>query len=196
MILSGLKQLWGRYVELLASRPLSTRCVTAFFLLGSSDVVRQGIELQLHRHTQWDASRTLRMSLWYSVIHAPVYHLWLIMLDRHIGPSQSPRIVAIKVLMDCFIFAPTILGSFIFANSLMQGHSVAEARQSWYPKYVSVMQVAWAYWLPVHVVNYGVIPLAFRLLFVNTAMLVFGVLLSALVNTPKDHGPETVVFKE
>lgn len=121
----ALKSVANSYHRLLESRPLITKSVTAFFILGAADLVGQGVQGQ-HTWGKVDVLRTLRFAIFGLVLQAPWNHYYYLALDGTLPPTEYPwtRRTFVKVIIDQFIQAPifTVL-IFVFLGA-EQGNGV------------------------------------------------------------------------
>lgn len=90
---------------------------------------------------------------------------WFKFLQRNIVTSRPSTTTVARVMMDQCLFAPIGLSVFFAATSLMEGKDpIRKVQESLIPAYkVNLMVWPW-----VQFVNFTLIPLHYRLLFVNT----------------------------
>jgi protein Mpv17 len=89
---------------------------------------------------------------------------WFGFLARRVVlPNRKMEILA-RVACDQLAFAPVMIGVFLSSMATMEGTS-AKARldKSWWP----ALQTNWLVWPFVQVINFGFMPLQYRLLFAN-----------------------------
>jgi hypothetical protein len=118
---------WDNYVFAVGKYPIITKCITATIILGSADLVAQGLEFILHDESRdspyvIDWIRTIRFGA-LGLFGAPWSHYYFYWLDHYLPPSDEPwtKRTALKVFIDQFIQAPILLALMIFALGLMKG---------------------------------------------------------------------------
>ena len=191
------------YDGALNRNPLRTKIATSFTVLTTADVARQfaeGSPSDDNEGTVWDPNRTLIMSVWGLTAHPTTIHNWFNFLERFIGPSpvRGPKLVlaavtARKVVTDQFLASPFFLGSFIAYSALMRGEGVAGAQQRLREDWFTMTKAGWSTWFVAHTINFSLVPLHWRLLYINIVTLGFGTFLSLMasrggggVRTPVD----------
>lgn len=143
-------RLWTAYNHQLNKHPIHTKAATSCVAFALGDVLAQHLTKERHRSFDW--SRTLRMAAFGGVIAGtryldtntasctptlppptndcpgPVGHHWYRFLDTNVGVANptAPRVIATKVGLDQFVFAP--LSTFMFYAYLCS----AEGRPSTY----------------------------------------------------------------
>lgn len=114
-------------------------------------------------------SLSWHLGIWWhlinQVIFAPMAGTWFQFLQRRIVLSNPSTTIAARVALDQFLFAPFGLSVFFAATSLMKGEEpLQKIQESLIPTYkVNLMLWPW-----VQFVNFTLVPLQYRLLFVNT----------------------------
>ena len=133
--------MWWRigdlYLQANKKSPLLTQGASAGIIACIGDVTMQHIERESRGHRDGDDiewERTSRLCLYRSCIFAPGYVVWLGMLERMLGSSSVPWVVAKKVFMDQAVWTPpsmVVLYSWMgLTEHMMQGrvHNAASAR--------------------------------------------------------------------
>mmetsp|Transcript_1 Transcript_1/g.5 ORF Transcript_1/g.5 Transcript_1/m.5 type:complete len:128 (+) Transcript_1:525-908(+) len=101
--------------------------------------------------------------------------------------------VATKLFIDqClwtpFIFLPVFFGGMV----LMEGKGVDAALGKIRQALVPSLKANWKVWVPANIVNYSVVPVDLKVLFINAVSLGFTVYLSLVANRGKDSRREEV----
>lgn len=126
---------------------------------------------------KWDISRTVRFMAMGGLWVAPVTHFWYNALSTRIlsGPRTTLRVVQ-RLVVDQFGFAP------LFAPSFMAGLWILEGREDIVKPLMelapSLVVANWTLWIPAQLVNFGMVPLKFQVLFGNVVALGWSVYLS------------------
>lgn len=154
---------WRWYNAKLAARPFLTQSVTTAVLFATGDVTAQQL-VDKRGIKDHDLKRTGRMALYGGCVFGPVATTWFGLLARRVvHPNRKIEILA-RVACDQLAFAPVMIGVFLSSMATMEGTS-AKARldKSWWP----ALQTNWLVWPFVQMVNFGFMPLQYRLLFAN-----------------------------
>ena len=167
----------------LAAAPARTKMLTGFTIFGSSDPAAQYVEHAILAEAgggsgfAWDARRTARQAAFGCGISF-VLHRWWAFLDPAVN-----RILPVatagkwgntlpKVFFDQALGATFFNLAFFSSSTMMEGKSPAEA---WAPARTHVpkqlTEYHWRFWPLVHTVNFGFVPLQFRVLVQNTFMI-------------------------
>ena len=124
--MGGVRRFWTAYSRALDERPLRTKAATALFIFTAADTLRQQIESHHHsKYFVWDVQRTMRLSVFYAVVHAPWVHHWYTLLDRVLGKTIAFRIIAAKVAADQLISMPAFMTVLLSSQALLAGHDLA-----------------------------------------------------------------------
>jgi len=126
------RSVWERYNVLLERRPLLTKAITAFFILGLGDLAGQAIEHLKGTAASTDEEgggvlvvdwpRTLRFAA-FGLCGAPWAHYYYHFLDWWLPPTPNPytKTTILKVVIDQFMQAPLILALMISTLSILKG---------------------------------------------------------------------------
>lgn len=163
-----------KYNSLLLRRPLLTNALTTGFLFGSGDYLAQALDSH-----PYDPHRTLRATIYGSLVFAPLGDKWYKLVARikcpWVSRTQSPTKLnvydtVVRVAADQLVFAPfigiplyysamTILQTQRFDWSLIQ----AKLHTHWWP----TLRSNWMVWPAFQFFNFGLIPVQLRLLVCN-----------------------------
>mmetsp|Transcript_47593 Transcript_47593/g.132351 ORF Transcript_47593/g.132351 Transcript_47593/m.132351 type:complete len:198 (-) Transcript_47593:208-801(-) len=106
------------------------------------------------------------------VLYYPFYRF----LDSCLGPAATARSVAMKVLLDDAMFVPGVEVPLFFTwTSLAEGDSVLRRLKS---EYKETVIVGWMFNVPISIVNFTLVPPAFRVIFGDAADLGSSALMS------------------
>eukprot|EP00730_Choanoeca_flexa_P000921 TRINITY_DN10399_c1_g1_i2.p1 TRINITY_DN10399_c1_g1~~TRINITY_DN10399_c1_g1_i2.p1 ORF type:complete len:200 (+),score=21.95 TRINITY_DN10399_c1_g1_i2:73-672(+) len=179
---------WRWYSNALVTHPMTTKCTSAGVLLGTADIIRQRYEASLHStppaaHKGWySPKRTLILSSWYSMVHAPWVHVWFGALDKFYGSGSTLRLALIKATTDQVISMPIILFGMLFYASYMNSHDYKQALQQAKKNHLETCTGAAMTWMPALTFAFAVIPSRYRLLFINFVQIGFGIFVSKMAN--------------
>jgi protein Mpv17 len=98
------------------------------------------------------------------VVFGPAATNWFGFLARRVKlPNRKAETLA-RVVVDQTVFAPVMIGVFLTSMATMEGASAQQRlEKTWWP----ALQTNWMIWPAVQVVNFGFLPLQYRVLFAN-----------------------------
>lgn len=99
------------------------------------------------------------------------------LLDR-MPIKSKPALVASRVALDQFIFAPFAVGLFFGCTTLLEGKSVEEVKKRLRSTYKDTLLANWTLFIPFQTVNMAFVPLHHRLLAVNAISIPWNAFLS------------------
>ncbi|KAI1484505.1 hypothetical protein F5X96DRAFT_663943 [Biscogniauxia mediterranea] len=151
------------YQRKLASRPLLTQAVTTAVLFGVGDVTAQQVveKKGIEKH---ELARTGRMVLYGGAVFGPAATTWFGILQRHVVLRNKNAEMLARVAADQLLFAPTFIGVFLSSMAVMEGGSPKEKLDR---SYMPALQTNYLIWPFVQMVNFKLVPLEHRVLFVN-----------------------------
>ncbi|KAK3907011.1 hypothetical protein C8A05DRAFT_40197 [Staphylotrichum tortipilum] len=151
------------YQARLAARPLFTQAVTTSILFAVGDLTAQQLveKRGIEKH---DFTRTGRMALYGGVVFGPAAATWFKFLSRHVNLRSPNATILARVACDQGIFAPTFIGVFLSSMAVLEGGSPKEKLEK---SYTDTLLTNWMIWPFVQMVNFKLVPLHHRLLFVN-----------------------------
>mmetsp|Transcript_118198 Transcript_118198/g.217660 ORF Transcript_118198/g.217660 Transcript_118198/m.217660 type:complete len:497 (-) Transcript_118198:179-1669(-) len=182
-----------KYGQFAGSEDLTTilttkACTSAVsYLLG--DLLAQVFEGR-NRPRLLDLPRAARNTALGFFLHGPVLHYWILWEEGPVaslaGGNDNPAAVFLKILLDQTMFASFINLAYATLDELLADSSLSEsfavARQVLVPSVVA----SWRFWPFVHLLSYSpLIPLDFKLLWIDTMEIVWVAILSTTVNAGK-----------
>ncbi|KAI1636319.1 hypothetical protein F4809DRAFT_609672 [Biscogniauxia mediterranea] len=168
------------YQRKLASRPLLTQAVTTAVLFGVGDITAQQVveKKGIEKH---ELARTGRMVLYGGAVFGPAATTWFGILQRHVVLRNKNAEMLARVAADQLLFAPTFIGVFLSSMAVMEGGSPKEKLDR---SYMPALQTNYLIWPFVQMVNFKLVPLEHRVLFVNIISIGWNCYLS-MVNSQK-----------
>ncbi|WYZ44043.1 hypothetical protein EsH8_VII_000479 [Colletotrichum jinshuiense] len=153
----------GWYQARLAARPLLTQSITTAILFATGDITAQQLveKRGLQKH---DLSRTGRMALYGGVIFGPAATTWFKFLQNNIVLKNKNAEILARVAVDQGVFAPVMIGVFLSSMATLEGSPVQEKLDK---NYTTALTSNYMLWPFVQMVNFKVVPLHHRVLFVN-----------------------------
>ncbi|KAH9893005.1 hypothetical protein F4778DRAFT_304468 [Xylariomycetidae sp. FL2044] len=151
------------YQRKLASRPLLTQSVTTAVLFAVGDVTAQQVveKKGIEKH---ELARTGRMFLYGGAVFGPAATTWYKILSRSVVLRNKNAETVARVACDQLIFAPTFIGIFLSSMAVMEGGSPKEKLRK---SYLPALKANYMLWPAAQMVNFKVVPLEHRVLFVN-----------------------------
>ena len=191
-VTSALQSAGASYSDLLNTRPILTKAVTACVIFGLSDWSAQQIEGsgngdddQDKKKKDW--TRIVTASLVGLLYFGPAAHAWYEKIFQ-ILPGTSLVSTLQKAALGQLLFGPSFTCVF-FATSLMQSGTFSLG--NWVQKIRQDLPGAWAaglsFWPLVDLVSYSLIPVKWIPLFVNFCSFVWTIYLSMVANRRREE---------
>jgi len=164
------------YRARLAARPLLTQSITTAVLFATGDVTAQQM-VERRGVEKHDLARTGRMALYGGTVFGPAASTWFRFLQRRVRLRSANATTAARVACDQGLFAPTFIGVFLSSMAVLEGSSPREKLER---NYASALRANYMIWPLVQAVNFSLVPLEHRLLFVNVVSIGWNCYLSWL----------------
>lgn len=192
------------YDGCLQKSPLLTKCITSGVLFALGDMLAQRLEAngepRAHEavaekpvsEPSWDYKRTARMVIWGGVLFAPVGHGWYNLLERMVRSSGKAAVMQ-KIALDQLVYTPPLTLAFFTTTKLMEEATMDKfpyATSHAFDKLVPTLKVNWTVWPVIHLCTFTVVPLQYRILFINCMSIGWSAFLSLMSN--KATGPTIV----
>lgn len=128
----------------------------------------------------WDEDRAVRTSSWRAVIWAPAATVFWNILDRNVKVGGF-RGSLLKIAIDFCTIGPMVTYSYLaWCKTWELGREVTvpTVLEHCNERFVTVISRSYTYWLPLHLITYGVVPLRHRLVWVSLCSIGFAAILS------------------
>lgn len=182
--INATKSAWTTYNKGLDFYPRFTAMATGAFLWGFGDIV---VQYKIDKVDVFEWSRLYGSVAfgaivtgfcafyWYNAIH------WIVYDYLRLAPKTFVFILA-KVFLELGVFAPTSLVAFWFFMGKAGGQSSRDIidHMKENNKYIESLKIDWLLWLPVDVLNFGLIPVKYQILAVNAGCLIEAVVLGKI----------------
>jgi len=180
---------------MLEVRPITTKSVSAGTLMFLGDVTQQAIEYRSLNGDKkegkmrgfsnyYNPYRSARMGIFGTCFIGPVFHRWFNVLERLV-PGSSPRAAFTKMAIDQLGMAPVFTVTFFSAMGAMEGQSpsqiITKVKEATWP----ALLINWSVWPAAQLINFKVMPIQWRVLWMNTVGLGMNVVLSKLAHPTK-----------
>lgn len=104
------------------------------------------------------------MFLYGGAIFGPAAATWYGILQRHVVLSTPRKTMLARVAVDQGVFAPVFIGVFLSSMAVLEGGSPKEKLEK---NYTNALTANYMLWPAAQMVNFSVVPLEHRVLFVN-----------------------------
>ena len=194
-----LSRLLQRYDAQLVTRPLTTKSITAFGISCVTDVSMQRLvpppapKQSSSSEASLDAGRIARQSVWSGAIMAPILHYWFKLLERvpALGPLPAP---IARLAVDSATLMPlSHVFYFAYMSFWVHGGSTTHISDDLQARLLPALKAGYVVIPATMLVNLTLVPLRFRVLFVNLVLGAgWGGFLNLMANTPT---PEAAASK-
>ncbi|KAJ2767382.1 hypothetical protein IWQ57_003971 [Coemansia nantahalensis] len=193
--MSALVRLWNHYAE---RRPLLTLSLTNGAMAGAGDAIAQLLAPAQASGSQrtaqaYDPWRTARFGA-FGCLFGPVAFRWYSLLDRRFPlPAKAAawaraRAIGKRVAADQVLFAPVAVASFFAVMGALEQKTPGEIGASFRDKYPAALAGNYVLWPAAQVINFGVVPLVYRVPFSGLVSVLWNTYLS-LVNSRRCAEP-------
>ncbi|KAF6818147.1 integral membrane mpv17 pmp22 [Colletotrichum plurivorum] len=166
----------GWYQARLAARPLLTQSITTAVLFATGDLTAQQlVEKRGFEKHEW--SRTARMALYGGTVFGPAATTWFKFLQHNVVFRNKNVEMLARVGVDQGVFAPVMIGVFLSSMAVLEGGSPQEKLEK---NYTTALTSNYMIWPFVQMVNFKLVPLHHRVLFVNVISIGWNCYLSFL----------------
>lgn len=179
---------YARAVEL---APLLTMACTSAFAYGVGDLVAQRVEGRW-RVGQLDLGRSARNAALGFGLHGPLVYGWIQLLEGPFselmggaaGGAGEWTSLLLKIVLDQTLFSALLNILYASLNGILSGLSPREAFARARQVLVPAMVSSWRFWPAVQLISYSpLIPVDFKLLWIDTMEILWVAYLSATVNS-------------
>ncbi|ORX77650.1 hypothetical protein K493DRAFT_293744 [Basidiobolus meristosporus CBS 931.73] len=164
------------YTRNLSDRPVVTRSIVSACLASTGDIIAQQIFEK--QGDKYDSFRTMRMAFFGGCIAGPALSVWHPFLDRHIRLKSRGLATISRVIVDQTLYAPFIIGMFFSIQGLLERGNVEHVKQKLEKGYFTALQSNYRIWPAAQLINFWLIPLTHRVLFINLVALGWNTYLS------------------
>lgn len=116
-----------------------------------------------------------------AAVFGPAATIWYRWLARNVNLKSPTATALARVAADQGIFAPVFIGVFLSSMAVMEGGNPAEKLRKSYKEALMGNYMLWPF---AQIINFKMVPLDFRVLFVNVVSIGWNCYLS-LVNSSK-----------
>lgn len=167
----------------LTRSPVLTKSATSCGLFGVGDGLAQSIE----GGEGVDGRRVARMMA-FGLLQAPPAHRWYNFLDRTVAGSGA-GVVLRKVVADQLTWTPAMTFVFFTYMNVAAGVAPAASVADAQAKLLPTLKVNYAVWPFIHCVTFSVVPLPYRVLWINGCSCFWSAFLSLQSQAPPAPPP-------
>ncbi len=176
------------YLRQLETRPIFTKCFSSALIGAAGDFTQQTIEkrtkfLSINKSSsngekisppfifpllEYDFPRLARMFSFGGFVVGPVFHVWFGALNRYIAPGSStlPAVLS-RLAADQLLMAPIFTGIFFTYQGLMERRSREEIFDRILTLTGPTLVMNYKVWPAAQLINFYLVPLQLRVLFLN-----------------------------
>jgi hypothetical protein len=177
----------------MSAKPFATNFVTGACLAGLGDVLCQKIALRvagggkLFDERNWDARRTLNISLIRACLIVPFIMFWYARLGQIFpGHDMAQRIQ--RVLLNEAVGGPVMITFVFVGNAILRGEwSLSGLYQRFRDEFFPTLKKGVTYWPLVHFLGTFRLPVKHQPLFAHVASVYWNGVLSFHAHKAKDH---------
>jgi hypothetical protein len=162
---------WLWYKQMLIQKPLVTKSLTSCATNVFSDVLSQKLiqnDKQVEEKKKLDQERLLHASVTGLVWSGPVTHFWYKILFGKLVTFKDPILALVaQIFLDAIIFSPVTVSGYFAVRSILEGSGWKGIREKLSTRLFTTVMGAWKFWPAVNIVNFSIVPLEFRVLYMN-----------------------------
>jgi hypothetical protein len=161
---------WTSYKSMLSQHPLVTKSITSSVLTTFSDAICQQLPKGAagqQTKTNFDYKRSLHVAITGFVWSGPVTHNWYSILEKIVTIKNPIGGLTARIILDAIIFSPVTVCGYFTCRSILEGSGVAGIRDKLSTRFVPAVTGAWKFWPAANIINFGLVPVEFRVLYSN-----------------------------
>ncbi|KAJ0986339.1 hypothetical protein J5N97_004727 [Dioscorea zingiberensis] len=126
----------------------------------------------------YDWLRALRMASYGFLLYGPGTYVWYRFLDRCM-PDPTLVNLSVKVLLNQIILGPCVIAVIFAWHNLWLG-KLSELPNKYQKDALPTLLHGFKFWIPVTIINFGVVPLSARVAFMSTGSIFWNFYLSTV----------------
>ena len=153
------------------------RLLANLVTMGGFAVAGDALMQRLEGNDEYDARRTLRFTIFRLAYSAPFYTMWYAVLARIVPAAPMVRAAVIQAALDNLIATPAQHAALFACQAVWEGqpHEAVARCVATLPHSVPA---SWAFWGPVQLVTFSVVPAELRVAWINAVSLGWNAILS------------------
>ncbi|KAG6420720.1 hypothetical protein SASPL_117257 [Salvia splendens] len=130
--------------------------------------------------SEHDYIRALRMSSYGFLLYGPGSYAWYQLLDQFM-PQKNVQNLTAKVVLNQVVLGPTVIGVIFAWNNLWLG-KLSELPDKYKNDALPTLLTGFKFWIPVSILNFGVVPLQARVAFMSISSIFWNFYLSSTMS--------------
>ena len=119
------------------------------------------------------------------LIYIPILHFYTALFLPKVLPVTGTISLLKKLAFDQLIGSQFYITLFFFSMTLIELKSLNEGIQNWKNKYWQTLKTNWLIWPIANLINFGLVPIAYQVLFNNFVSFWWNIYLSYMQNSYK-----------
>ena len=165
--------------------PNLSMCIISGILWSISDIIAQLLAMRNNKLLYINYYHTLYLFLYSSIFWCNLCTIWYQLLIQLI-PDNTILDIIVRVIIDQTVFTGILMCCYIVFNGLINGYTFKQSMHAIQLQFISNIKLSWIVWLPVSILNTTVIPIEYRMTFINTVNLPFTIILAYKNNETAD----------
>eukprot|EP00545_Synedropsis_sp_CCMP1620_P012762 CAMPEP_0119032540 /NCGR_PEP_ID=MMETSP1176-20130426/42102_1 /TAXON_ID=265551 /ORGANISM="Synedropsis recta cf, Strain CCMP1620" /LENGTH=156 /DNA_ID=CAMNT_0006988953 /DNA_START=216 /DNA_END=686 /DNA_ORIENTATION=- len=137
-------------------------------------------------HHDWIRSSHIMMTGF--AYSGPISHYWFALLERIVTIDNPVLGLIFRLALDALIFSPFTIAGYFTVRTLLEGKGCPAIRIKLERTWRKAVLAAWKFWPAVNVVTFWLVPLPYRVLYVNIMALLWTGYLSFVNTQKKEQG--------
>lgn len=130
--------------------------------------------------SSYDWLRSLRMTSYGFLLYGPGSYAWYQFLDKCM-PKQTFATLSKKVILNQIILGPCVIAVIFAWNNLWLG-TLSQLPAKYKKDALPTLIYGFRFWIPVSILNFGVLPLSARVAFMSTCSIFWNFYLSSTMS--------------
>ncbi|XP_075157042.1 mitochondrial inner membrane protein MPV17 [Haematobia irritans] len=173
--------------------PYVSEGIRAAAIMGTGDILAQVVEKKQLKDV--DLIRTMKYGSLGMLFVGPVLKYWFGLLDRTIrGKQGSVSRTLKKMAVDQTIMAPSLNFAIAGMVGLINSEEPKQILERIKVQYPDIMKTNYMIWPAVQIINFGLVPLRYQVVFVQTIAVFWNCFVSQMLN--EKLGKSTVANEE
>eukprot|EP00584_Thalassiosira_punctigera_P010527 CAMPEP_0172532568 /NCGR_PEP_ID=MMETSP1067-20121228/5571_1 /TAXON_ID=265564 ORGANISM="Thalassiosira punctigera, Strain Tpunct2005C2" /NCGR_SAMPLE_ID=MMETSP1067 /ASSEMBLY_ACC=CAM_ASM_000444 /LENGTH=197 /DNA_ID=CAMNT_0013317097 /DNA_START=289 /DNA_END=882 /DNA_ORIENTATION=- len=166
------------YANALIQKPLLTKSLTSCGTNAFSDVLCQKLKIGsngMQEGVKIDSERIRHAAATGMIWSGPVTHAWYSLLFGKLTVSIKDPVtrLIVNIILDAIIFSPIAVSGYFAMRSILEGAGFAGLKEKLSTKLFSTVVGAWKFWPAANVINFSIVPIPFRVLYMNVASIIW-----------------------
>lgn len=153
------------YERLLKKSPIVVNALTGFIVASIGDVVVQQV---IEEKSRVDYKRTCEMGLIRAAVITPFVAVWYPALVAA-SPGTQWRHVLPRIMIDQIVGSPIVISLVFLSSAILKGDSMQSAQSRFNSQLLPTWKRGLQYWPIVHLITFGIVPLAHQPLWAHFA---------------------------